>query len=69
MSDRKKCPLMFPLRDEGPGDCVEQDCAWWHKYRRECCILSGSNVLSLLQKFGIGGKARSRGEGEDKGDF
>jgi len=55
MSD-VRCPMMFSLRDDGPGTCVEHECGWWHKYKKQCAVLVLANTFTLYQKYGIGSK-------------
>jgi hypothetical protein len=51
-----KCPMMFSLRDDGPGTCIEDGCGWWHKYKKQCSVLVIANTFTLYQKYGIGSK-------------
>jgi hypothetical protein len=59
MSSDLKCPMMFSLRDDGPATCTESDCAWWHKYKKQCAILVLANTFTLFQKYGTGDKKTS----------
>ena len=69
MSSNLRCPLMFSLRDEGPTGCIEAECAFWHKYKKQCAVLVIANTFTLFQKFGVGDKfSRSQGGG-DRGEF
>jgi hypothetical protein len=69
MSSEFKCPMMFALRDEGPANCQEAECAWWHKYKKQCAILVIGNTFTLFQKYGVGDKQGGNRGGGDKSDF
>lgn len=68
MSNDLKCPMMFALRDEGPANCVESQCAWWHKYKKGCSMVIIANTFTLYQKYGLGDK-KSSGAGGGPGEF
>jgi len=53
-----KCPLM-PDKDYSqqleqklnPGDCLQEECAWWDKDRKQCSELSKIGALVAINSM------------------
>jgi hypothetical protein len=66
-----KCPMKFALRDDDPGACIEGECGWWHKYKKQCSVLVIANTFTLYQKYGVGSAPTGGGgsKGGRQGEF
>lgn len=44
----KKCPMSFNRTEKQyNAGCLEECCAWWNNYLKECAILSVSRIANL----------------------
>lgn len=50
-----KCPLLTDKnygvqleRTMATGDCIKEECAWWHEGRGNCCIWAIETALDVL---------------------
>ncbi len=47
-----KCP--FQNTPDGLCNCIEDGCAIWNTYQKQCSILSMAGAVKLIQKYGAG---------------